>query len=275
MRSRYNLPPEKMARWLAEGRGQGVGLGYRPWLTVGDVPSTGLSYRIWGLITPRVHHLFSRNEEKYFLWLEWRKDVIDIREQYPLLPIEETIEIAMSLGVKHIRDRAGNLVPFTDDFVITFSTPNGPVNKVRAIKPAAELNSDKVWAKFAVHQANWERRGVDWGVVPDTSVPTVMADNVRIIRNSRDIPACGQPLAAHIGRQLTCLIDRHPVVPIRHLTADCDKKFGCAPGTSLAVLWHLIAKRQLEVNMSVPLDTNRPLAVLRQAGRRAISLVSC
>lgn len=275
MRSRYNLPPEKMARWLAEGRGQGVGIGYRPWFTVGDVPSNGLSYRMWGLIIPRPYHLLSRNEEKYFLWVEWRKDVIDIREQYPLLPIEETIEIAKLLGVKHIKDRAGNLVPYTDDFVITFSTPSGPMNRVRAVKSVAELNSDRVWEKFAVHQAYWERRGIDWGVVPDTSIPTVVADNVRIIRNSLDTPACGVITAEHVGRHLISLIDRHPTVPIRHLTADCDKKSECAPGTALAVLWHLIANRQLEVDMSVPLHTNRPLAILRQEGRRATSLDSC
>lgn len=263
-----------MARWLAEGRGQGFGLGYRPWLTVGDVPSTGLSYRIQGLIIPRPYHLLSRSEERYFQYLESRRDVIDIREQYPLLPIEETIDLAQSLGIKHIRDRAGNLVPFTDDFVITFSTPTGPVDKVRAIKQAAELNDDRVWGKFAVHQAYWERRGIDWGVIPDTSIPTVVADNVRIVRYNRDIPACGEQMATLVGPHLASLIDRHPGVPIRHLTAACDKEFACSPGTALSVLWHLIANRHLEVDMSVPLDTNRPLAVLRTEGRRVSSLVS-
>ncbi|WP_077849884.1 TnsA endonuclease N-terminal domain-containing protein [Clostridium puniceum] len=31
-------------------------------------------------------------------------DVVDIREQYPLLPIEDTLAIALELGIKHPED---------------------------------------------------------------------------------------------------------------------------------------------------------------------------
>lgn len=37
-----------------------------------------------------MHHFLSKLETNYFYWLDWSPIVSDIREQYPLLPLEET-----------------------------------------------------------------------------------------------------------------------------------------------------------------------------------------
>jgi hypothetical protein len=74
-------------RRIKEGRGQGTGAEYTPWLYVQDVPSNGLAHRIKGWKTKREHHFFSTLERDYFYVLEWSPFVIDIREQYPLLPL--------------------------------------------------------------------------------------------------------------------------------------------------------------------------------------------
>src|SRR5712692_6447858 len=83
-------------RRIKEGRGQGRGKDYKPWLTVQDVPSIGLATRILGWKTGRVHHLFSKLELADFLTEDWAKQVVDIREQYPLLPLSETLSIAQA-----------------------------------------------------------------------------------------------------------------------------------------------------------------------------------
>ncbi len=47
---------------------------------------------------------------------------MDIREQFPLLPIEETIIIAEELGIKHPTDpNTGEPVVMTTDFLVTVS----------------------------------------------------------------------------------------------------------------------------------------------------------
>ena len=74
----------KNRRWLKEGRGQGTGSDYQPWLTVRDVASEGRSHRIFGHLTQRTHHLLSDLELATFLLLQWRPTTIDIREQFPL-----------------------------------------------------------------------------------------------------------------------------------------------------------------------------------------------
>ena len=68
-------------RYLKEGRGQGSGSDYKPWIYIHDFPSCGVSARIPGRITGRIHHLLSRYEEYYFYILEADPDVLDIREQ--------------------------------------------------------------------------------------------------------------------------------------------------------------------------------------------------
>ena len=59
-RSRYKWTEAKIWQWVREGRGQGAGANYKPWLRVSDVPSKGFSHRIWGELTHRVHHLRKR-----------------------------------------------------------------------------------------------------------------------------------------------------------------------------------------------------------------------
>ncbi len=52
---------------LKEGRGQGRGANYMPWLLIHDVPSKGLAWRRKGWKTERTHHLLSGLEDDYFL----------------------------------------------------------------------------------------------------------------------------------------------------------------------------------------------------------------
>lgn len=53
--------------------------------------------------------------------LEIEDDVIDIREQYPLLPIEDTLEIANELGIEHPRHpQTEKAIVMITDFLITY-----------------------------------------------------------------------------------------------------------------------------------------------------------
>src|SRR6266498_180717 len=85
-------------RRLAAGRGKGTGSDYQPWLRVQDVPSNGRIHRIRGCTTGRVHHLLSDLEAKVFYTFDYSPSVCDIREQFPLLPLAETLAIAEECG---------------------------------------------------------------------------------------------------------------------------------------------------------------------------------
>lgn len=110
----------KIDRFIKEGRGQGTGSDYLPWLRVQDVPSTGRSTRV-GWTTGRQHTFLSDLERDYFYALDFADEVTDIGEQYPLLPLDETKLIAEKLGVEHPKDpKTGVNIVMTTDFVITY-----------------------------------------------------------------------------------------------------------------------------------------------------------
>jgi hypothetical protein len=62
--------------------------------------------------------LFSQLEVNYFYALEWSESVTDIREQYPLLPLDETLDIAQACGFTHPK------APRTNQPIVTIELLN-------------------------------------------------------------------------------------------------------------------------------------------------------
>ncbi|MBN6206680.1 hypothetical protein JYK21_09445 [Ralstonia pickettii] len=79
----------KVDKWIKKGRGTGSGADYQPWLNILDVSSLGRSTRFKGIKTGRQHEFLSGLERNYFYFTEFSNDVVEIREQFPLLPQEE------------------------------------------------------------------------------------------------------------------------------------------------------------------------------------------
>src|SRR5688572_22105324 len=112
---------------------------YRPWLTIRDVPSRGFLARVRGWKSGREHHLLSKLELRYFLTLDLSPSVGEICEQFPLLPLRETQNIASRIGVRHPTDpRTGRATVMTTDFV--FTNTDGNEVCARAIKYSSALS---------------------------------------------------------------------------------------------------------------------------------------
>ncbi|MCP1187729.1 TnsA endonuclease N-terminal domain-containing protein [Priestia flexa] len=145
-RKRENSTESKIERWIKEGRGQGEGTNYQPWLEIQDVASEGYATRNKGWKTQRKHYFLSELELQYFYTLEWSPYVVDVREQYPLLQfsspyLERTIEIAERLGINHPKENGstGPLKVITTDFYLIVRTKSGLKTVVRSIKPTNNL----------------------------------------------------------------------------------------------------------------------------------------
>ncbi len=177
-----------IARRIKEGYGQGTGAAYRPWLLVQDVPSQGLVHRIPGWKTGRVHHLFSNLERDYFYILEWSPSVQDIREQYPLLPPEETHKIAEQIGVRHPVDpKTQYPIVMTTDFALAIDCNGECIQQARTIKPAAKLESQRTLEKLEIERLYWQARQIDWGIVTEQEIPTTYANNIRHLHGYRTV----------------------------------------------------------------------------------------
>lgn len=158
-------------KYLKEGRGQGSGQNYKPWIQIHDFPSKGVCARPLGRKSGRVHHLLSRNEEFYFYLLDTDPDVDDIREQFPLR-LSETLDIAESLGIRHPYKGSFYDV-MTTDFLIT--RKDGL--HARTVKMSSELASARVREKFSIEYEYWKSRGIDWKIVTEKQINRDRARN--------------------------------------------------------------------------------------------------
>jgi hypothetical protein len=261
---RRETTEKKINQRLKEGRGQGQGSEYQPWLRTQDVPSLGLVHRIKGWKTRRVHHLLSRLELSYFLILDWSLQVVDIREQYPLLPLPETLALAEQCGVRHPTDPVSKApIVMTTDFLVIQQGARWPVEQARTVKPVAALLSQRTQEKLEIERRYWARRQVDWGIVTEREIPQVLVTNLELLRSYRDLTDridLGGTQVQAVEAALAVYI-MNGEVPLREAAAHCDHRLGLEPGVSLTVAYHLLATRRWQTDLNRPIDPARPRAI--------------
>ena len=167
------------SRALKNGRGLGSGSDYLPWLRVNDVPSRGKSSKIYGIKTERTHHLLSGIETDFFLIAEYNRKVIDIREGFPLLPIDLVLRTANEAGINYpISSESKDPCVLTTDFVMTLSERNETYYVPVAVKTSEELNDPKVAERLEIERLWWDVLGEPWKLVTEMQVNKVMARNI-------------------------------------------------------------------------------------------------
>lgn len=277
------IPPE-VSRWIrdrrAHGYGEGAGAEYRPWLTVRDFGSRGNVHRPLGR-NGRTYQLFSTREYKAFLLLQWSPLVVDVREQYPLHPLEETVAIAAQLSVRHpeqTRKRNGvsqrRVEPMTTDFLVTLREA-GTVPRFMAVsvKPEEALEDSPAKVQRMLEKTDIERcyfaaRGVPFRLVTDAEMPAVRCANIELVLPWASADGLGLEAAtipAHL-KELFDALQRAPDRALREVCTASDRAAGRPLGTSLSIVWHAIASKQWAVDMDAPLDPESPLRGLRMSG---------
>jgi len=252
----------KIQKRIRRKRGEGKGANYLPWLTVQDVPSQGLATRIRGHKTKRIHHLLSKLETDFFCLLEMSSQVIDIREQYPLLPLEETRTIAEICGIRYPTDpKTQRPIVMTTDFLITRLWQGKQVDIARTIKYCQDLASKRTLEKLEIERRYWQSRQVNWGIVTEKELPPVLVQNCRLLRDYLELPE--EYLLEHetdaILETLTLKIEHNKNIALRKAALECDCDLGLAKGTSLTVAYHLIATRQWGVDWQIQIDPGHSL----------------
>lgn len=194
MRGRRFKTQADIDRYIKQGYGQGEGDLYVPWLRTQDVPSKGRSRKVQGTKAKRIYHLLSDVEYAYFLTLEFSEQAIDIREQFPLFPREETFDIARQLGIRYplYRDTQLPLV-LTTDFLVTVSTPEGAhYLAARSVKTHADLlpssELKRTIEKLELEKSIWHARGVhDWKLVTETTMGATLIKNLIWLRKGKSL----------------------------------------------------------------------------------------
>jgi len=252
---------------LSEGRGKGRRAAYSPWLRIQDVPSRGLVTRIRGWKSGRVHHLLSLLELRFFYILDWSRRVVDVREQYPLLPLDETLAIAASLGVEHPKDPiTRHPIVMTTDFVATIRVNGKERDQARTVKYAEELRSVRTLEKLEIEKRYWQTRKVDWKVITERNISATAARNIEWIhpyRRLEDFSTLPTAVAVKAIAGLTESVSLQNR-PLREVALEIDDHFGLEAGTGLALARYLIATRHWLVNMQQPINPAKCLILISE-----------
>ena len=244
---------ESIAKRIKQGRGMGTGSEYKPWLTVHDFPSNSRVHRIWDPRLNRMRDLLSDLEEKVYYFYWWSSKITQIREQFPLLPQEETISIAQEFGLEHPRDpKTKYPTVMTTDFFLDCESLTGKVHYARTVKPASQLKNPNVIGKFEIERIYWEHRGINWKIVTEADIPFNTTFNVKWIYPCYSETGVGKIDYGLIEearlRMLKGSSGDH--FPFRALVRECDKYFNFVPTTSINIVRHLIARRVWRFDMS-------------------------
>lgn len=266
------LSQSTVEKRLKEGRGSGRGANYLPWLLIHDVPSKGRVTRQKGWKTGRVHHLLSDLERDTFLTYEWATSVTDIREQYPLLPLEETLAIAEECHIHHpcVRNsgKEGLDIPvvMTTDFVITVQIGLNSTDQARTVKYAQDLESSRTLEKLEIERRYWAKRNIDWKIVTEREISRVLARNVQLIHNYLTIEdrlSLSQTTLNAAAGMMTAEIMRRRD-SLSTIANSCDEYFKFDPGTCMTIAYHLLATRQWKIDMLTPLNPGHRLLLLNE-----------
>ncbi|MFD2170074.1 TnsA endonuclease N-terminal domain-containing protein [Tumebacillus lipolyticus] len=237
---------DKIAKFLKEGRGQGEGANYQPWLTIHDVPSRGLSTRQKGNKTGRIHHVLSDLERNYLYLLDWSDHVIDIREQYPL-DRERTLQIAEELGYRHPMDIATQTpIVMTTDFLVTVRREKEVMYIARTVKRSEELENKRTIEKFEIEREYWTQKNVHWQIVTEKEIPREVCRNLQFVH--------GYLMVDEETRQVSMELLQYLIVSEEESLSEAFRQFEhrnfLDPGGALLCFKHLIAAKYVSFDMT-------------------------
>ena len=250
-------------RYIREGRGQGAGAQYKPWLTVRDFPSLGIVSRVKGQKTGRVYHLMSNNETNLFYLLDWSENVLDIREQYPLSDLADVITIAERAQIRYPYDnKSGFPYVMTSDFYVV--TANGAV--VFSVKPSTELNKPRVLEKLEVERRYWNARNIKWELITEREINQTKARNIEWLLQARDLAQFGLT-DSHQALCVDFIMSSCPSEPLSELLRELEQRYGLLYGMGLNIYKHLVYHKRIKIDISLPINT---VAALKESAEIAV-----
>ena len=256
-RAKWN--DQKLKQYIKEGRGQGELDQYRPWLTTQDIASSGRSSRVKGWKTGRIHHFLSDIETRYFYLLEYDgHEIWDIREHYPALDLQDILGDCDIDMQKFCDKDSGTAHVFAVTFLLTLLNAEGRKRYVaRSVKAVAELSKPKVLERFELMRRYFVEKGIDWGIVTQHDINVTRAKNIEWVHSAKNLD---DDFSVHDVSRLTRILvewldSSHKSV--RDVTNALDSQFNLDPGSGLLLFRHLIANKQVLVNMDERIDLGK------------------
>ncbi|MCG8610363.1 MAG: TnsA endonuclease N-terminal domain-containing protein [Pseudomonadales bacterium] len=247
-KKRYWNSEAKNARWIKEGRGQGIGSEYKPWLTVRDVPSEGRSHRVFGHLTQRTHHLLSDIELATFLLLQWRVSTLDIREQFPL-DITITKRLCEETGIRH--SVKNNVLQYmSSDFVVTTKEKDKPSFAIQT-KDSSKFKDARTVEKLEIERRFWLEKKTPWYLVTEREIPPDVFKNIEWLYSLQSQELSLEEESKYF-EFYTNQVAQNPHLTVIDLCKRVDTAYSLELGESLFQLRLLLARRYFHFDITIP-----------------------
>ncbi len=219
------------------------------------------------MTTGRTHHLLSDNELHFFLYSDFAKEVVDIREQFPLFPQEETARLADELGIRHPRYRGSSLLTvITTDFLLTVRNPDGGLGvRAYSVKSSSELEGDKckrVLEKLQLERQYWLARDIPWRIITEREFDRVRLTNLEWL----SYLAHAKPAELVQRTPEFLLFVRHRWrrgAPLKVLLDETAEALALPSPADADVLFRrCVWQRLIEIDMTALIGPRHPIAVL-------------
>lgn len=181
---------------------------------------------------------------------------MDIREQFPLLELEEAIKIADSLGIHYPYDRkSGFPYVLTSDFLIT--TEQETI--ARSVKLAKDLDNPRVCEKLEIERRYWKNRGIEWRLVTENQISRAKARNIEWLFS-------GSPLEELICRdekrnqsmEYFLYLYRDGEIRFPDMLREVEHNFDLEEGTGICIFKALVINREIILKMEKPINLSEP-----------------
>lgn len=248
---RHKWDENTIKEFIKQGRGQGCGKNYIPWLNIRSLSSKGNSSRGPGWKTNRLHHFLSDKELNYFYMLEWEDQVTDIREQYPLLDLELAMSIAEKIGVRY-PFVSGTPWVLTTDFFITIHDGKKEFNIARTVKQSKDLEDNRILDKFEIERRYWLTKGIDWAIVTEYEIPKQLTQNINWLHTYYHLNPTEELSIKELHYYAEIIKKKlsESIKPIRKVLSLVDEEHNLETGTSLNLFRHLLARKEIIMDMN-------------------------
>ena len=247
-------------RALKQGYGLGSGINYAPWLTVHDVPTRGTAAIIRGIKAKRDHHCLSQQEKYFFYLAEFSPSVVDIREQFPLLPLDLMCQLAQTLRIKY-PEVPCKKVPNVQstDFLLTSQRPAGSQETYLAVsvKTAEELDRPRVLEKLELERVWWQLLGVPFQLFVCTEALKQQALDIEWL--TQNIRFDGTPDASQLNA--ACAVIDDGTYPIGALVDLIKGELSIEGKEALKILKCLVVERFVKIDWSCSIRDTQQLTV--------------
>ncbi|MFT4413351.1 TnsA endonuclease C-terminal domain-containing protein [Fredinandcohnia humi] len=257
---------EKLQRYIKEGRGQGEFESYKPFIRIHDFGSLGRSSRIRTWKCNRVVHLLSDIESRFFYLTEYNDSILQVKEHMPLYDFEEVVGEQEDIDIRKFKDKqSGFPYILTTTFLITVKGKDGNTFDVaRSVKASHELEKKAVIERFELIRRYFEKREVNWGLVTQKEIPLVKAKNIEWIHPARFLEGTTDFSKDDISYLTQILMESFykNTKAIREITSSFDVQLNLEAGSGLLLFKHLLATKQIKIDMDKKIDLNQSAEVL-------------